>query len=97
MQSNCSSEWWPIHLKASRGQELSEQERQIHREGLDELQKHEILSMDREAILATRGRIADLSREQRELATRRDRIDAEIAALEAALSDQAKRLLGVEG
>jgi hypothetical protein len=56
--------WWPLHLKTSRGEQLSDADRQSYAEGLVQLQREEDLSGDLAAVEAARRTVADLQRLQ---------------------------------
>lgn len=85
--------WWPLHLSAARGEQLSEVEGQIYLEGLQQLQRTERSQMDRNALEAAKRALGDLERQQAFLRTRREQLDAEILATEAALDQCFRQVL----
>lgn len=88
--------WWPLHLRASRGEQLSETDRQFYADGLQQLHLAETSSPVLPAVEAARRTIAELEQQQSLLRARRDELESEIAATEAALSQRARHLLGAK-
>jgi chromosome segregation ATPase len=80
--------WWPLHLRAVRGETLTPPEQAEYQAGLDELRRTEPSPGNSEALQAARSAMETLEAEQAQLRRRRDELAEEIAALEAALRER---------
>ena len=89
--------WWALHLRTTRGEHLNSEERATYEEGLRQLQQEETNDQDIVILQQTRTTVAALEAEQAHLRTRHEQLNAEIAALEAALSERRRQLLGTQG
>ncbi|HVA48929.1 MAG TPA: hypothetical protein VNH11_21360 [Pirellulales bacterium] len=88
--------WWPLHLKATRGQSLSDADRQFYADWLRRLQDTECAPTELPALGAAKRAIAELEQQEAALRARRDELESEISATEAALSERTRQLLGVK-
>lgn len=88
--------WWPLHLSVARGEELSEAQRQIYLAGLLEVQQTDRSQADYTALEAAKRAIGDLERQQAPLRARREQLEAEILATEAALGQRLRHVLGAK-
>ena len=87
--------WWALHLRAARGEALSQDERARYEEGLRALHREESLDADLPALRRARDAAAAAEAACAQLRARREALADDIAALEAALSDRARQALGV--
>ena len=83
--------WWALHLRAARGESLTGEEREQHEAGLRQLHQGEVLR-EADALRQERAAVKALEEENARLSARREHLEAEIAALEAALSPESIRL-----
>jgi len=88
--------WWPLHMKASRGEQLPDADRQFYAEGLRKLHVAENSPDDLAAAESARRAIAELKRQRELLRARREALESQIAATEAALSERTRELLGTK-
>lgn len=88
--------WWPLHLSVARGEPLSESDQQLYICGLSELQQSEEPQIDFGLLETARRVIADLERQGVSLRARRDALESEIAATEAALNQRSRQVLGAK-
>jgi hypothetical protein len=95
-QPDDKSFWWALHLRKARGEALSEQEQQVY--------DAEIARQDREApglnhdlaaLKAMREQIRFFAQENVQLRGRLTELDRQIRAVEAALSEETQKVLGV--
>jgi len=96
MDQTVYQRWWPLHLRAARGEHLSAEERTFYEAGRKQLDQEEVLSQESVAARAAREKLTALEAERVRLQMRRQQLDAEITALEAALNEQTQQLLGVK-
>ena len=89
--------WWALHLRATRGEHLNSEEQVMYEVGLRQLQQEETSDQDILALQQTRTTVAALEAEQASLYARHEQLNAEIAALEAALSERTRQLLRTQG
>ena len=89
--------WWALHLRAVRGETLNAEERDAYEAGLRQLHEEESIMGDIAALRESRAKVAALKTENAQLHARREELEAEIAALEAALSERTRQALGVGG
>jgi hypothetical protein len=86
--------WWALHLRTTRGEHLNSEEQATYETGLRQLQQEETADQDILTLQQTRTTFAVLEAEQASLHARHEQLNAEIAALEAALSERTRQLLG---
>jgi hypothetical protein len=96
MDQSTYQRWWPLHLRVARGETLAAEDQSFYDAQCKELDKAEILQVDQEAFRAAQASLAALKAETARLQERSRQLDAEIEALQAALSKQKRQLLGVE-
>ena len=89
--------WWALHLRATRGERFNSEEQATYEAGLRQLQQEETGDQDILTLQQTRTTVAALEAEQAGLHARHEQLNAEIAALEAALSERTRQLLGTQG
>ena len=89
--------WWALHLRTTRGEHLNSEEQATYEAGLRQLQQEETSDQDILTLQQTRTTVAALEAEQARLHARHKQLNAEIAALEAALSEHTRQLLGTQG
>ena len=87
--------WWPLHLRAAKGETLSPEEQARYLEGKRILHEEEALEGSLIRLRQTREEIKALEAEREKLQERRRQLREKVAVLEAALSDKAKQALGV--
>ena len=97
MDETAYQAWWRLHLRATRGEALAPEEQTIYESGLGKLHETEHLAGDTAVLRDRRAQVARLRADNAKLSAHRRQLDREIAALEAALSLDTKRALGVEG
>ena len=85
MDKNTYQKWWPIHLRASRGETLSIEERSFYEAELRNLQDEEKLSTDGQILHEARRNAVRLTAEHDQLQARREKLESEIKALESGL------------
>jgi hypothetical protein len=90
MDQKSYSEWWALHVRAARGEGLTEEERITHEAGLKQLQQEEVLDGDLTALRLARQRLRALEGEQIELRAQQRELDQKISALEAALNERTR-------
>jgi len=77
--------WWILHLRMARGENLNTEEQAAYEAGLRQLNQEEILNVDVATLRKGRAEVAALEAQNAQLQTRRNTLEAEIAALETAL------------
>lgn len=85
--------WWPLHLKASRGEDLSAEEYARYQDGLARLRRSEHLNPAVDEVRAAKRIVTQLHQQQATLRARREELEAEITAVEQALNEHARQLL----
>jgi hypothetical protein len=85
--------WWPLHLRATRGEPLSDEERQFYLSWLERLQLSESSYAELGEVEAARQKVGQLEQQQASLRARRDELAFEISAVEEALSQRTRQLL----
>jgi len=85
VDKNTYQKWWPIHLRASRGEDLSIEERKFYEAELQKLQDEEKLTTDAKILHEARKNAVRLRAEHDQLQARREKVESEIRALEAVL------------
>ena len=88
--------WWALHLRVARNERLNVEEQPVYETGLRQLYQEEILNGDVATLRKARAEVAILEAETSKLHVRRDKLEAEIAALEAVLNERTRCLLDVE-
>ena len=96
MDKTTHQAWWALHRRAARNESLNPEESAVYESGLSQLHQEELFNGDMAMLRQMRAKVAALADETAKLYARRDRLEAEIAALEAALSKQTSPLLSVE-
>lgn len=87
--------WWPLHLRAARGEDLTPDERAIYEAARKRIEEGESYPGDLVSLKQTRAQIMDLEAEQAALQARHDALKAEIDALESALDERTRQALGL--
>jgi hypothetical protein len=87
--------WWPLHIRAAKGESLTSDERAFYEMWLKRLHEEEKLDTNLDEARAIRESIKALETERSQLEERRRKLQERAALLEAALSKQAKQTLGV--
>jgi predicted RNase H-like nuclease (RuvC/YqgF family) len=88
--------WWEIHVRVCRGEELSDEERAVYEVGLRELHDEERFTVDVSSLRRTRQETMELDAKCEELQARRHELKYEISKLESALSEEARKALGIQ-
>lgn len=86
-------DWWPLHLRVARGETLTPAEEASYNAGLRQLHQADPPLQDIERLRKARADLPALETEHTDLVERRQRLDAEIAALEAALNERTRAVL----
>jgi len=92
VDKNTYQKWWPIHLRASRGEDLSIEERKFYEAELQKLQDKEKLTTDAKILYEARKNAVRLRAEHDQLQARREKLESEIRALEAVLGEKSQQL-----
>jgi hypothetical protein len=87
--------WWQLHLRAARGERLDPEEQATYEGGARQLDQTEAISGNLDRLRRARAAVAQAEAECADLRRRRDALDAEMAALEARLSQRTRQALGV--
>ncbi len=87
--------WWPLHLRAAKGETLSAEEQAAYLEGKRRLNEEETLDVSLVRLRQTREEIKALEAGRERLQERRRELRERVTLLEAALSEKAKQALGV--
>ena len=96
MEKEVYEKWWPLHLRKALGQPLSDEERAFYELQLKKLDDEEVIVENLEEMRALKQRIREGIAELRRLTEERIRLEAKVAALEAALPDRVRKALAVE-
>jgi hypothetical protein len=88
--------WWELHLRTCRNEPLSDAERSAYESGLREMHDEEELAGDLSSLQEVREAVATLDAKCNELLERRGELKADVARLEARLSDEERRRLGIQ-
>jgi hypothetical protein len=83
--------WWPLHLRAARGQSLSNQERAFYDAGVQQFDAEERLTISQTQLQRAREAAAASKAELDGLIARREQLQASLAALEAAIAEESRR------
>jgi multidrug resistance efflux pump len=85
-----------LRLRVARGESLNVEEHAAYEAGLVQLHQEEHLQGDMTALRQARAALAVLEEQRRQWHTQREQLEAEIATIEAALSEHTKQWLGVK-
>ena len=96
MDTSTYERWWALHLRVSRGNGLSEVERAAYEDGLKELHDAEVLTNDFSVLCQTRKEVMDLDAKCEKLHALRQQLKGKISRLEAALTEESRRNLGIK-
>jgi hypothetical protein len=88
--------WWDLHLRVARGENLNSEEQVFYEAGLQDLHREEVLHTDLSGLREARLNLAALESTHAQLQAQREKLDAEITALEGLLSERTKQLSGIE-
>src|SRR5260370_41703420 len=88
--------WWELHVRKAPGETLSETEQQLYDVEVARQDQEALpLKNDLEALRKMRGQVLALGRDNTELRSRLSELEKEIQRVEAALSPEARHVLGV--
>jgi len=96
MDESAYEKWWALHVRSARGESLSDEEQAIYARGLKQLHNQEVLADDVESMRKARKAVMALDTRCDQLHAQRKHLKDEIAHLEAALSPDVRRSLGIE-
>ena len=88
--------WWDLHLRMCRGEELSDEERAVYEAGRQELHDEEHLATDLLSLRQTRQEVMGWDAKCDQLQARRRQLKQEFSRLESALSEEARKALGIQ-
>jgi hypothetical protein len=88
--------WWALHIRSARGESLTDDERALYHKGLRELHGQEALFEDLDSMRKAREAVMALDSRCDQLHARRKQLKERIAHLEASLSPEVRRSLGIE-
>lgn len=89
--------WWALHLRSVRGEPLTHEGAAIYAQGLKRLHDEEVLPGDFQGMREARDTVMSLDSKCEQLLERRRQLKERIAHLEATLSPDLRRKLGIEG
>ena len=89
--------WQALHLRVARGEGLTGADQAFYQTVCRQLEREEVLREPSPDLRAARTALKSLEAEHAALEARRQLLDADIAALEAALAKQTGQPLSVEG
>ena len=95
MDKAAYEQWWQIHVRAARGEQLSAEERTLYEAGCQDLDSAEQLRLVQDAS-ELRDQLKVMEKERGQLEQRRLALYAEIAALEKQLPQQTQLVLGIK-
>ena len=87
--------WWALHVRSARGGTLTEAEQATYQQGLKQLHQDEVLADDLPSIRQAREAVVALDSRCDELHARRQQLKQQIAQLEASLTPETRRNLGI--
>jgi hypothetical protein len=96
MDPSAYQTWWALHVRTCRDEPLSEAEHATYAAGLKELHAQEVLANDPASLRQARQAVLDLDTKCDELQARRRQLRRDMSRLEAALSQETRRRLGIE-
>jgi len=88
--------WWPLHIRAAKGETLNAEEQAIYEAGCRTLDAEERSDGRLEELRQARQRTEELETKRVRLQTRYENLRAEIAELETHLSEPIRQALGVK-
>jgi hypothetical protein len=88
-------EWSALHVRFARGEILTEEEQAIYQRGLKQLHEEEVLAGDVQSIREARDAVMALDSKCDELHARRQQLKEKIAVLEAALTPDMRKDIGI--
>jgi len=75
--------WWPLHIKAAKGEALTTDEQSFYDAGLCRLHREEQLHADPEKLNELEAEIARVERENAELASKRLQLETRLRRIES--------------
>ena len=87
--------WWTLHLRVAKGETLSREERANYETGRQTFREEEKTETSLIQLRQTREEIQKLEAERHRLHAQQQQLRERVMALEAALSESAKKALGV--
>lgn len=88
--------WWPLHIRAAKGETLNAEEQAIYEAGCRASDAEERLDGRLEELKQARQRTEELEAERARLQARYEALRAEIAELETNLSEPTRQALGIK-
>lgn len=88
--------WWQLHVRASRGEQLNEQERADYEARLKQFHNEETLVEDTDRLRQLRNDVMALDDKCDELQSNRQQLKQRIGELEKSLSNDTRKALGIE-
>src|SRR5262245_52884193 len=95
MEANAYKKWSELHLRVARGETLTAEEQATYNAGIQELDHEEKIEGDIVRLRQLRSSLAQLEVENAHLREERLQLDAQIAAIEARLSQETRQELGI--
>jgi len=95
MEKDVHDKWWPLHIRAVRGELLSLAEKEFYEAGLKQLHEEEVLHLDMDALRAARKAAREADAEFQRLVEERNQLKARIAEMEARLPERVREALAV--
>jgi len=89
--------WWALHVRSVRGEPLTDEEAAVYTGELKRLHAEEVLAGDFQAMREAREAVMALDSRCEQLQERRKQLKERVARLEATLSPEVRRRLGIEG
>lgn len=89
--------WWALHVRSVRGERLTHEEAATYTQGLKRLHDEELLAEDFQPMREARDAVMALDSRCEQLQERRRQLKERIVQLEATLSPDARKKLGIEG
>lgn len=89
--------WWALHVRSVRGERLTHEEAATYTQGLKRLHDKEVLAGDFQPMREARDAVMALDSRCEQLQERRRQLKERIVQLEATLSPDVRRKLGIEG
>jgi len=89
--------WWALHVRSARGEPLANEEAVIYERGLTEMHDEEVLAADLQPLRESRDAVMALDARCERLQERRRQLKEHLVHLEATLSPDVRRKLGIEG
>ncbi|HLK61738.1 MAG TPA: hypothetical protein VKU00_34650 [Chthonomonadaceae bacterium] len=95
MEAHTYQIWSQLHLRVARGETLTAEEKAIYDIGIKELDREEKIEGDMARLRQLKANLAQLEAENTHLREERQQLDAQIAAVEAHLSQETRQELGI--